>query len=65
MWPRILACLPKVTKEWVELRAQAGSPDPSHRLLFYLFKLFAPGSPNDKDTLRKRVLTPNVCTNPQ
>ena len=65
MRPRILASLPKTTKEWVELRAQAGSPDPSHVLVFYLYKLFAPGSPNDKDALLKRVLNPNVCTNPQ
>ena len=56
---------PKNTKEWVELRAQAGPPDPSHVLVYYLFKLVAPGSPNDKDALLKRVLNPNVCTNPQ
>ena len=65
MRPRILACLPKGTKEWVELRAQAGSPDPSHLLVYYLYKLFAPGSPNDKDALLKRALNPSVCTNPQ
>ena len=34
-------------------------------LIFYLFKFFAPGSPNDKDNLLKKVLNPNVCTNPQ
>ena len=36
MRPRILACLPKDIKEWVELRAQAGTPDPSHLLVYYI-----------------------------
>ena len=39
--------------------------DSSSLLIFYLFKFFVPGSPNDKDNLLKRVLNPNVCTNPQ
>ena len=65
MRPRILACLLKNQREWVDLRAQAGVVDSSSCLVFYLFKFFAPGSPNDKDALLKRVLNPNVCTNPQ
>eukprot|EP00959_Pyramimonas_sp_CCMP1952_P080159 1675675-Pyramimonas_sp.AAC.1 len=32
MRPRILACLPKTQREWVDLRAQAGVVDMSHTL---------------------------------
>ena len=50
---------------WVDLRATAGAVEPSHVLLYYLFKSFAPGSPNEKDGLLRKVLNPNVCTQPQ
>ena len=63
MRPRILACLPKNQREWVDLRAQTGVVDPSHALLYYLYKTFAPGSPGEKDILLRRGLNPNVCTN--
>ena len=65
MRSRILACLPKIIREWVDLRATAGAVEPSHILLYYLFKYFAPGSPNEKDCLLRKVLNPNVCTQPQ
>ena len=42
MRPRILACLPEVTKDWLEARAREGITGPSHRLVFYLFQLYAP-----------------------
>ena len=64
MRPRILGCLPKNQREWVDLRAQTGAVDPSNVLVFYLYKFFAPGSPGEKDGLLRRVLNPNVCTNP-
>ena len=48
MRPRILASLPKNQRDWVDLRAQAGEVDSSSCLIFYPFKVFAPGSPNDK-----------------
>ena len=62
--PRILATLPKQQKDWVDLRAQAGQQDPSNVLVYYLFKLFSPGSPGEKDSLMRKVINPNVCTNP-
>ena len=65
MRPRILACLPKTQREWVDLRALAGVVDASNTLVYYLFKFFAPGSPGEKDSLLREVLNPNVCTNPQ
>ena len=65
MRPRILASLPKSQRDWVDLRAQAGVVDSSNMLVFYLLKFFAPGSPDDKGNMLKRVLNPNVCTNPQ
>ena len=65
MRPRVLACLPKNIREWVDLRAQTGVTDQSNTLLYYLYKFFSPGSPADKDTLLKKVLNPNVCTNPE
>ena len=49
----------------MDLRATAGAVEPSHILLYYLFKSFAPGSPNEKDRLLRKVLNPNVCTQPQ
>ena len=63
--PRILASHPKFQREWVDLRAQSGVSEFSNVLMFYLFKFFAPGSPNDKDNLLKKVLNPLVCSNPQ
>ena len=65
MRPRILACLPKTQREWVDHRALAGVVDASNTLVYYLFKFFAPGSPCEKDNLLRKVLNPNVCTNPQ
>ena len=65
MRPRILACLPKIIRDLVDLRATAGAVESSHILLYYLFKSFAPGSPNEKDGLLRKVLNPNVCTQPQ
>ena len=29
------------------------------------FKFFAPGSPCEKDSILRKVVNPNVCTNPQ
>ena len=63
MRPRILASLPKTQRDWVDLRAQAGVSDKSNTLVYYLYKFFAPGSPTDKDSLLRKVLNPNVCTN--
>ena len=60
--PRILACPPKSQREWVDLRAQQGVVDPSNVLLFYAYKFFSPGSPDERDSLMKRVLNPAVCT---
>ena len=34
-------------------------------LLFYAYKFFAPGSPDEKESLTRRVLNPSVCTDPQ
>ena len=65
MCPRILATLPKNQREWVDLRAQTGVVDQSNTLIYYLYKVFAPGSPGEKDTLLRKVLNPNVCTHPQ
>ena len=65
MRPRILACLRKILRDWVDLRATAGVVEASHTLVFYLFKSFAPGSPNEKDCLLRRVLNPVVCASPQ
>ena len=65
MRSRILACLLKIIRECVDLRATAGAVEPSHVLLYYLFKSFALGSPNEKDCLLRKVLNPNVCTQPQ
>ena len=64
MRPKILQCLPKAQLDWVELRAQAGTVDPCHVLIFYAYKLFSPGSPDEKDALIKRILNPNVCAHP-
>ena len=61
MRSRILACLPKSQRDWIELRAQAGTWDESNVLLFYALKVFSPGSPDDKDGLLGRVLNPSVC----
>ena len=63
MRPRILACLPKTQREWVDLRASAGVVDASNTV-YHLFKFFAPGSPGEKYSLLRKVLNPNVCTNP-
>ena len=60
--PRILACIPKTQREWVDLRAQQRVVDPSNVLLFYAYKFFAPGSPDERDSLMSRVLNPSVCT---
>ena len=49
----------------MDLRATAGVVESSHTLVFYLFKSFAPGTPNEKDCLLRRVLNPVVCTSPQ
>ena len=38
MRPRILACLPKSQRDWIELRAQTGTVDESNVLLFYAFE---------------------------
>ena len=62
--PRILACLPRTQREWVDLRAQQGLVDPSNVLLFYAYKFFAPGSPDERDSLIRRVLNPSVCAHP-
>ena len=56
--PRILACIVKTQREWVNLRAQQGVVDPSNVLLFYAYKFFAPGSPDERDSLMRRVLNP-------
>ena len=50
MRPRILACLPKAQKDWVDLRAQAGAVDTSNILVFYLFKFFALDLPTIRTT---------------
>ena len=65
MRPRILACLPKTQREWVDHRALAGVVDASNTLVYYLFKFFAPGPPGEKYSLLRKVLNTNVCTNPQ
>ena len=64
MRSRILPCLPKSQREWIELRTQAGRRDQTNTLVYFLYKVFAPGSPAEKDSLVKEVLNPNVCTNP-
>ena len=48
MRPRILACLPTSQRDWIELRAQAGTLDESNVLLFYALKVFSPGSPDEQ-----------------
>ena len=44
------------------VRAQQGVVDQTNTLLFYVFKFFAPGSPDEKDHLMRRVPNPAVCT---
>ena len=65
MRPRILACLPKTQRECVDHCALAGVVDASNTLVYYLFKFFAPGSPGEQYSLLRKVLNPNVCTNPR
>ena len=46
------------------MRARQGKIDDSHIVLFYLFKTFGPGSPEEKVQLCASVLNPNVCSQP-
>ena len=48
----------------MDLRATARAVESFHILLYYLFKSFALGSPNEKGSLLRKVLNPNVCTQP-
>eukprot|EP00959_Pyramimonas_sp_CCMP1952_P390066 8174435-Pyramimonas_sp.AAC.1 len=63
--PRILETLPKDIREWVALRARSGRVGPSHVLLFYLMKAFAPGGADEKVFLTNSILNPNVCSQPR
>ena len=44
---------------------QRGVVDPSHVLLFYLMKSFAPGGADEKVHLISSVLNPHVCSQPR
>ena len=63
--PRMFEASPKDIKEWVSLRARSGRVDPSHVLLFYLTKFFAPGGAAEKVFLINSILNPNACSQPQ
>ena len=64
MRPKLLEASPKDVKEWVNMRARQGTIDDSHVIVFYLMKLFGPGSPDEKVQLLAIVLNPNVCSQP-
>jgi hypothetical protein len=63
--PRILEAMPKDIREWVHTRALRGVVDPSHLLVFYLMKSFAPGGADEKVHLISSVLNPHVCSQPR
>ena len=65
MRPKIIEATPPNIKEWVDQRAQQGTVDPSHVVLFYLMKTFAPGGAEEKTQLHSRILNPNPCSNPK
>ena len=65
MRPKIIEATPPHIKEWVDQRAQQGQVDPSHVVLFYLMKTFAPGGAEEKNQLHSKILNPNPCSNPR
>ena len=65
MRPKLIEASPKDVKEWVNMRARQGTVDDSHVIVFYLMKLFGPGSPEEKVQLLANVLNPNVCSQPR
>lgn len=65
MRPKLLEVVPKNVKDWVTQRANNKQIDESHVIVFYLMKTYAPGSPEEKDTLHKCILNPHCCSNPK
>ena len=65
MRPKVIDATPPHIKEWVDQRAQQGQVDPSHVVLFYLMKTFAPGGAEEKTQLHSKILNPNPCSHPR
>ena len=65
MRPKLLQVLTKDLREWVNMRARQNLVDPSHALVFYLMKYFAPGGAEEKVQLTNSILNPNVCSQPR
>jgi len=61
--PKFLDAVPADVKSWVHQRAMKGQHDETHVLLFWVFKLFSPGSADEKITLEAAVRNPAVCSN--
>ena len=61
MRPKILQVLTKDIRDWVNMRARQNVIDPSHVLVFYLMKNFAPGGAEEKVQLTNSILNPNLA----
>ena len=65
MRPKILQVLTKDIRDWVNMRARQNVIDPSHVLVFYLMKNFAPGGAEEKVQLTNSIMNPNACSQPR
>ena len=62
MRPKLLEATPNHIREWVTDREKTGKVDASHTVLYYLFKTFTPGGPDEIAQLSAKILNPQVCS---
>jgi hypothetical protein len=56
--PKLVACLPKETQDWITQRVQQGRLDSTPNVLFDLFKRFGPGGPRERAQLIQYIINP-------
>ena len=63
--PKLLDSVTKDIKDWVTSRARQGLVDPTHAILFYVLKTFAPGGAEERVHLLAAIENPNCCSQPR
>jgi len=57
--------IPKDIKDWIDQRARQGHVDMTHVIIFFVVRMFGPGSAEEKIAVNASVLNPHACSNPK
>ena len=65
MRPKLLEAIPQDVKNLVESRHRQGKQDDTHHILFWVHKIFCPGSMEEKLAVTSNIINPRACSNPK